>query len=330
MLPAKMPKVIIIAFLLLLLSNPISMAYEKIELTTDEMSWIKAHPEIRFGFAKNIEPFLIVDQDGSLSGFLIDFVDEMNRRTGLNILIVPGIWTEIQTKAEQKELDGIQIIHPNLADRLGLLKTKSVINAYPAIFARNESTFQGLDDLIGKTLSQVKGAHYADHALFPYIHKIKIKPTETALQSLQWLFEGKADFAIGLSTDNFHISKYQLINISPVHVFWNNPIAGVMGVRSDWPQLVPILDKAINSFSEDELNAIIAKWIKTPHAPTVNLAPREKDWIKAHPVITLSIDNTYPPLNYSDENGNMIGLSVDYIGSIAEKLGVAIDFQGSI
>ena len=57
---------------------------------------------------------------------------------------------------------------------------------------------------------------------------------------------------------------------------------------------------------------------------------QEIAWINRHPVITLAIDNTYPPLNFVNENGEMAGLCVDFVNAFAKKAGITIDYEGSI
>lgn len=58
--------------------------------------------------------------------------------------------------------------------------------------------------------------------------------------------------------------------------------------------------------------------------------PDETAWILKHPVVTLAIDNTYPPLNFTNEKGEMVGLSVDYINAFSQKAGILINFQGTV
>ena len=49
---------------------------------------------------------------------------------------------------------------------------------------------------------------------------------------------------------------------------------------------------------------------------------QESAWIENHPVITLAIDNTYPPLNFYDhETKEMSGLCVDLAKAFARKAG---------
>ena len=57
--------------------------------------------------------------------------------------------------------------------------------------------------------------------------------------------------------------------------------------------------------------------------------PEEQVWLDKNPIITLSIDNTYPPLNFENEDGNLVGLNVDLVRLIEERLGIDIHLEGS-
>ncbi|MFY0685874.1 MAG: transporter substrate-binding domain-containing protein [Cyclobacteriaceae bacterium] len=54
----------------------------------------------------------------------------------------------------------------------------------------------------------------------------------------------------------------------------------------------------------------------------------ELEWLKENPIITLAVDNTYPPLNFVDDNGEMAGVNIDLIRIIEKKLGVTIQLKG--
>ena len=56
--------------------------------------------------------------------------------------------------------------------------------------------------------------------------------------------------------------------------------------------------------------------------PMVNLTPEEQAWIKAHPSITLTVTNDTPPRSFTDKDGKINGITVDYVRLFEEKLGL--------
>lgn len=312
--------------------TPSVSAYKNITFTAEENAWIKEHQHIRLGFTPHFEPILIQKQDGLLSGILIDFFDEINQRTGLNIHIVAGDFIQIFEKAKQKNIDGIAVCNPELADEAALLKSQSHIHAFPAIFAHQDTSYHDRESIIGKRVCYPKGSRFGEFILKDYRDKIQLIITESELESLRRVYNGHADYAIGFSINDYIVSKYHLSGVTPVDVFWDNRVDGVSAIRSDWPIFVNILNKAIESYSEPEMNALIAKWVtgSSPKKNVISFSSEEEAWISNHPVITLAVDNTYPPLNFEDEEGKITGLSVDYINAFIKKAGLKVNYKGSI
>lgn len=60
-----------------------------------------------------------------------------------------------------------------------------------------------------------------------------------------------------------------------------------------------------------------------------HLTKTEKEWVDKNPVITLAVDDTYPPLNYRNDNGVLTGLNVELVRLIEKKLPIEIKLIGS-
>ncbi len=65
----------------------------------------------------------------------------------------------------------------------------------------------------------------------------------------------------------------------------------------------------------------------------VILTVQEKDWLKTHPVVTIALDKTNPPLSFirqDVEAGSYSGASIDYMNLIAQKTGLNMKFKGDV
>lgn len=62
-----------------------------------------------------------------------------------------------------------------------------------------------------------------------------------------------------------------------------------------------------------------------PRTPKVDLTPEESAWLKAHPVIRVAGDISWPPFNFS-QNGVPKGYSIDYMDLLAQKVGIKVDY----
>lgn len=62
------------------------------------------------------------------------------------------------------------------------------------------------------------------------------------------------------------------------------------------------------------------------------LSDAEQAWVRAHPVVTLAVDQNNPPLNFRREDADTAsfgGASIDYVNLIARKTGLTVRFVGS-
>lgn len=49
--------------------------------------------------------------------------------------------------------------------------------------------------------------------------------------------------------------------------------------------------------------------------------------VKSRGTLVIGVEGTYPPFNYQDESGNLVGFDVDFATALAAKLGVKADFK---
>ena len=73
---------------------------KKIALSAAEQDWINAHPKIQLGFNPDMQPLVIVGDDGSLSGILVDIYNELEVLTGLKVRMDINPWFETVAKVQ--------------------------------------------------------------------------------------------------------------------------------------------------------------------------------------------------------------------------------------
>ena len=55
---------------------------------------------------------------------------------------------------------------------------------------------------------------------------------------------------------------------------------------------------------------------------SLELTPKEKQWLVNHPEITITSAPDAPPINFFDANNRLSGIAADYLALIGEKLGI--------
>jgi PAS domain S-box-containing protein len=190
---------------------------------------------------------------------------------------------------------------------------------------------RGFRDLEGKTVAKVKGYAFAKALLKPYEEKIDLVETQSTLEGMKLVFEGKADAVVGLNFDNYLIARHTLTGISAVFIDLNNALKSVTAIRNDWPELVNILNKGIDSIGEAEINEFVAKWTKLPTpTQTIQLTEKERAWLEAHPLIRVAADTRWAPVEFVDEDGEFKGISIDYLKQLSEMLGLEFQFKKDV
>jgi len=199
-----------------------------------------------------------------------------------------------------------------------------------AVFARDRDarSVRGYSDLAGHRVAVVAGNLANLTRLREAVPDAELIEVKSALAGLKAVYEHKSYAFAGYSAFSYLITKHQLIGVSPAFVDIQE--GGVwepcMGVRADWPELIPILNKAIASITEEERAAIGRRWVMdTPEpVPEIELTEEERAWLAEHPVIKIGIGDSWAPFVYQKSDGGLEGYDVDMLARINELTGADI------
>jgi ABC-type amino acid transport substrate-binding protein len=298
--------------------------YPIVRLTDEEKKWLKAHPEIRLGFNPDMEPYVIVAEDGSLSGLLIEIYEKLQEILGIDVKIEIEYWPKMIEKARNGNVDGLLAAAAGpMALSLEMPQTKPIFHTFVTVFARQDNPLNvsKLEDLKGLTIAYLKGDRFTPKILEPIRENCAIIEADSALKSFTLVQSGKADVALGRNQDTYFLKKYVISNIKPIFSFLDRPVTVGATIRADWPELVEILNKGINALGEDRINNILAKWIELPASTkTFVLTEQEKTWLADHRDMRLGVDPTWPPFEFLDTTKIYSGIASDYVRRLNELM----------
>ena len=298
----------------------------QVELTPDERIWLDQHPNIELGYTDVFEPGIIVNEDGSYSGTLVDILELLNQRLGTDFSPTAKSIPELIRQVNDKELAGVLSIHSDRADKLGWLRTKSYMNSYPTIFTRKGFTFTGPSDLAGKKIALVDRVFFSRNLVDLYGAGSQLIKVKDGREGLETVRSGKADLYVGSSRNSYLLSKYQFYDLTASFQFYDHPTPNVMAVRNDWPQLVSILNKGMESISAEEIESILQKWGSgSIKQQAVYLTPEEQSWLKENPRIGVGV-SPIPPYMFS-ENGRAKGYLIDMMELLVNQVGLAANYS---
>jgi len=264
----------------------------KINLTNEEESWINSHPVIRVHNELNWPPFNF-NNKGIPAGFSIDYMNLLANRIGINVEYVSGEWGELLQNAFDKKLDILLNIVRTPDREKRLLYTGSYISNPNVIITKHDSPVSSVQSLFGKKVAYGKGFFYDEilRKKFPQIIRIEVKDALDALKAVQF---GQADAALSeLAVANYLIKANLLPGLAIKGAFDSgDPEIEKLNiaVRNDWPELQSILQKAMHSIKNDELNVLQRKWLDLKKDTSLNdLSGTASDKRRSFKMITRQI-----------------------------------------
>ncbi|MBI2425594.1 MAG: transporter substrate-binding domain-containing protein [Candidatus Hydrogenedentes bacterium] len=290
-------------------------------LSPDERNWIADHPIARVAATPDWPPFEFIDGDGAYRGISADLLRTIADRAGLQIEPVPGKWVDLYRMLQNKELDLSPAMQRSPEREQHFLFTGPVLNFPHAIYThRDRKDLARLEDLAGKQVA-VEQDYYEHEFLGEHHPEIRLVPVENSLQALLKVANGEADAYVGnVAVSSYLIDKNVLSDIRMGSYVEMGPLELSMGVRSDYPVLVSILEKGIASLTPGEKRAIVQRYAVVPEM--VALSAAEHAWIREHPVIRLGIDPEFAPFEFVADDGNYQGIAAEYIDWLNAALGL--------
>jgi len=201
-----------------------------------------------------------------------DFLQLLAQRLGISAEMVPDIgWNQALEQARDRSIDLVSL-SKGTPERLEFLTYTDVVTSVPwsIVTQKDYQEIKGLNDLAGLEVALVKG--YAIEELIRTDYPgIKIRQVASSLDGLRAVSSGQVKAMVeSLAVASYLISENNLANIGIAADSGLDVMELGFGVRSDWPQLVELLNRAIRSLSRDEVRTIYTRW-----APLA--APRTDD-----------------------------------------------------
>ena len=233
---------------------------EVVRLTREEEAWLRAHPTLRVRLRDDWPPLSDIDENGDASGMYADYLALLEERLGIRFDVVSLPCEAVDDAARNREID----LFPGRLTpgrRAYLRFTRGFLEQPAVIINRVEAPFiPGMAGLAGKRVAlspecRIGPIIAAQHPAVNFVE------TETDLAALKRVSDGSADAFVGdLMAATYRIQRHRLPNlkIAALTGYHDEPVR--FAVRSDWPLLVDILNKALETITPAEHDAIRRKW----------------------------------------------------------------------
>ena len=248
--------------------TPAGTADWKAALTDEEKDWLRRHPVIRVGIDPEFYPFEFRGPRGEYQGIASDYVRLFNERLGLNLRVVEGLaWTAAVAGARSGTIDVLPCVGRTLEREQWLRFSKPYIRFQRVIMTRLDMPFlAGLKDLESLRVGVQRGSSHEGFLR-------ENSPVEPVLfgsleESLLALSGGRVDAVVAnLASAAYWIRKLNLINLKVAAPASPEQYTLHFGVRKDWPELLGILNKALDLVSPDRQREIEQRWVAVEYKP---------------------------------------------------------------
>jgi len=234
----------------------------KLLLTDEEKAWIESKPVIRVAVDASWAPIEYRDDSGRFQGMSSDYWELLENKLGIKFefkTFVP--WKLGLESFKAKDIDIMSSFARTPEREKFTIFTKPFISMPISIFTRSDNPYVGkLANLTDKKVSVLAGSA-AEEYLQTHYPDLTLMPVESISKGLEMLADTESDALVGnLGTINYYIEKN---NIGKVRLSGDTSFKYdlTLGVRKDWPELAVILQKAMDTISEDERDEIFNRWM---------------------------------------------------------------------
>lgn len=262
-----MKKVYLILTSLLLTINvlsiqPVWAMDQSINWTPEELAFIEAHPSILVGVDAQFIPFEFIDEDGQYQGIASDYLEIISQKTGIQMEIQPDLtWTQAYDKALQGEIDLLPAISKTALREESFLFSQPYYNFKRVIVIRDSSqSISSIDDLSGQTVAVQKNSSH--HSFLAEYDNINLSLYDTVDDALTAVANGTETAYVGnLATTSYLIRANGLTHLKYIAFETDESQSIYFAVRKDWPELISIINKSIDTISPEEVIAINNRWV---------------------------------------------------------------------
>lgn len=240
---------------------------DMLDLTAEERGFIAGHPTIRVGVDPGFPPMEFLDREGRPQGMSLDYLRLLEARLGIRFLVTGDpSWGDTVHKLRTRELDVLSCVAETERRKGFMAFTRPYLTVPSVIVVRHDFPHAGnghslrLDSLTGRTMAAAEGGYSFDRLRTDFPH-IPLLITASPGSALEAVALGKAEAALeNLVTASQLIKDLDLLNLTIAGRSDYHEDRFAMGVRSDWPVLVRILNKGLASITPEEHAAILARW----------------------------------------------------------------------
>ena len=233
-----------------------------VEFSAEEKEWISAHPAITIGVDYDFVPFEFVDNDGQHKGICADYLAVISNKTGISMNMHPEPnWAAVIEKTRAREIDVLPCVGMT-EERKTFMNYSTPVQSFYRVVVTQKGADIGnkLDDMYRfRVAVQENSSH---HGFLKDNSTIQPVLFDTVEQAIIALSNNEVDIVIGNeNTSTYIINTNSIINLKMERLAGAKEKHLYIAMRKDWPVFQGIVNKVLDSISQDERVAIKHKWL---------------------------------------------------------------------
>lgn len=294
-----------------------------IQLSPDEIAWLKTHPKLNVALTKDFHPFEYVDSQGNSVGLNLDFLRYISSRLNIELNIKSDNWPKLYSDLKSGKLDISPAMQKTEEREKYFEFTKPVVSIPHVVVSKRNNPIDISKKLKGLTIA-VESGFYTEG----YLKKtpgIKIQTYPSTLDALVAVTSGKVDAYVGNEESAlYYIKNSSLANLTAIEYPHIPNFQISMGVKKDYAALVPIINKVLNSMSDQEISNIMDSYVSKLNRQSSFLTQNELNWLNSIKDIRVGIDPSWPPIEFFNESNQYSGISSDIARKLEDILNISL------
>ncbi|BBF87010.1 hybrid sensory histidine kinase [Aquitalea magnusonii] len=297
-------------------------------LTQEEMQWLKSRPSLRLGVARDLPPLDISTHGGTFQGVSADVFAYLAHALGMKPQVLRYASRQQAIEALGRgELDLVSAVTPFELQLKTLRLSKPFLRDMPVMVGYDEPNPHkvriGMRPLYHSPSLVREIFPEADLAYFDSVAK-----GLAALQARQIdLFMGDAT-GINYEANQNLVDDVRIIRRARWDSHWSFAMPAGEG------KLQSAVDKVLGQLRQPQQLQLMQRWsggamFLQPYAFPIEFTPKEREWLKQHPVLRVAASHTLAPISFFDDQGVWRGATAELLELIAPRIGVRLEVRKS-
>ncbi|AIS11547.1 histidine kinase [Pseudomonas chlororaphis subsp. aurantiaca] len=234
---------------------------DKVKLSTDELRWLAAHPQLKIAIIEDNPPLSFFDHNNVFRGLNADLLEKISQRISLRFEVVRAHSIgELANLVQSGKADLMAAFYSE--GGLEKLRYTRPYMTSPFVFVSRagEGEPRSFEDMSGKRLAISRRSFWYDEITRRY-PGITLVAAESRAEQMALVAQNKVDATINtLVSSRYLISTFYRDRLRINRTVGDRPAQLGLGMDRSALELYSILDKTLRSFSPEELAELTDRW----------------------------------------------------------------------